>query len=47
MKLEFFFETFSKNLQISNFIKINPVGAIFSVRVESRTVKTDIQTWRS
>ena len=26
MKLEFFFETFSKNPQMSNFMKIRPVG---------------------
>ena len=27
MKLEFFFDSYSKNLQISNFMKICPVGA--------------------
>ena len=27
MKLEFFFGKFSKNTQISNFMKIRPVGA--------------------
>jgi len=27
MKLEFFFDSYSKNLQVSNFMKICPVGA--------------------
>jgi len=29
MKLDFFYDRFSKNIHISNFMKIRPVGAEF------------------